>query len=108
MEEIIKESYSDKMDGFNVSINIKRRDVDFILAVQQWAKQKDISFSTLVINSLKVMFLDSGNLFKDFKEIYDKITDENLDKTYVIYNGKKRKLKDLLEDEFIVDGVLKI
>jgi len=109
-EEVIKydKKLSDKMLGFSASFNVKRQDTDFILAIRRWCKDKDISFSIVVVNCLKVMFLDSGNLFDDFKEIYDKVTDENLDKTTVIYNNKKMKLKDLLEEEFIVDGILKI
>ena len=91
-----------KMGGFSRSVNVKREDVDFILAVDQWVKKNDESFSSVVSVALKYYFISAGPLFEGFRKILAEITDESLEDTWVIYLGQRRKLKDILDDEFII------
>lgn len=107
--EIIKHSYKDKSAGFNKSINIKREDVDFFLAVIEWCKRNDETLSGVISSALKMYFIASKDLFPEFTEILIDVTGQNLEDTWVLYLGERRKLKDILkEDTFTVKSVIRI
>lgn len=95
-----------RADGFNTSIYVKRNDVDFVLAVYQWAKKNDLNFSAIVVSALKSFFLEPGDLFLDFKEIFSELTKANLKNTTLIHRGRKVKLDDLLNEEFVVNDTI--
>ena len=69
----------------------------------EWCKKNELSFSNIVVTALKGYFLDSGTLFNDFKETLAEKVDYNLDNTFIIYRGRRRKLKDVINDEFVVN-----
>ena len=92
-----------KLDGFSASFYVKRHDTDFVEAVMEWCKKNELSFSNIVVTALKGYLLDSGTLFNDFKETLAEKVDYNLDNTFIIYRGRRRKLKDVINDEFVVN-----
>lgn len=96
----------DRSEGFSNSFYIKRTDVDFFTSCEAWCIKNNLSLSNIIISALKAYFLESGELFMDFKEIFNDVVDEGLENTYIIHRNEKIKLKDLLEREFIVNDTI--
>ena len=106
--EKIKESFRPRDGGYSSSFYIHRTDVDFFAGLKRYLELNNMSIGEFISITTKSYIIQSNDMKRQFTSIYQEVVQDKIDNTIIVYRGKKRKLSTLLEEDFILDSIIKI